>query len=218
MKSVLFFLLSGSVCLTSCLFPKSSHNAGDETSEKSRWQKPLTDNDSIKAIPTLNQLHQEKEIPDSNEWKDQTIENGQLPDCYSLNAFTGDIDNYLEVSVGGNSDVCIKVMNQRTERCNRFVFVNRGSTYRITNIPEGKYYLKIAYGKKWASKDEQGKCVGKFMESAIYKKGEDILDFYIKYTNTKYTIPSFRLELDIIQSDTKNSFNSQSISENEFNI
>ena len=108
-------------------------------------------------------------------------------------------------------------MNLSTDKCVRYVFINSGSTYTIRNIPEGSYYLKIAYGKNWLSKVESGRCVGKFIRDPMYEKGEDIMDFNIQYTADGYSIPSFKLQLDVVSNSISNSFNSQNISESEFN-
>jgi hypothetical protein len=108
-------------------------------------------------------------------------------------------------------------MNAETEKCVRFVFINSGTTYKITNIPQGTYYLKIAYGKNWFSKVKNGQCVGKFLRNPMYEKGEDIMDFNLKYADGGYSVPSFKLELDVIANDISNSFNSQNISEDDFN-
>ncbi len=150
-------------------------------------------------------------------WEEKNIENGQLPVCYNFKPKRGKVENYLEVYVGSGTDVSIKVMNAETEKCVRFVFINSGTTYKITNIPQGIYYLKIAYGKNWFSKIENGQCVGKFLRNPMYEKGEDIMDFNLKYTDGGYSVPSFKLELDVIESDVSNSFNSQNISEEDFN-
>ena len=80
-----------------------------------------------------------------------------------------------------------------------------------------KYYLKIAYGKNWLSKVENGQCIGKFIRNPLYEKGEDIMDFTIQHSSEGYSIPSFRLELDVVSTGISNSFNSQNISESEFN-
>jgi hypothetical protein len=51
----------------------------------------------------------------------------------------------------------------------------------------------------------------------MYEKGSDIMDFNLQYTDRGYSIPSFQLKLDVIASATMNTFNSQNISETEFN-
>jgi hypothetical protein len=150
-------------------------------------------------------------------WEEKSIQNGQLPSCYNFKPKRGSVSNYLEVSVGSGTDVSIKVMDINSEKCIRYVFINSGSTYNIRNIPEGRYYLKIAYGKHWVSKSENGKCIGKFTSNQLYEKGQDVLDYNLQYTDGGYSVPSFKLQLDVISTGTSNSFNSQNISETEFN-
>lgn len=150
-------------------------------------------------------------------WFETVMKNGELPECYSSEVLKSSIDNYIEVRVGRGTDVVIKVVNVTTQKSIRKVFVNGGSTFRIRNIPEGLYYLKIAYGKDWFSKAEDGKCLGKFVRNSLFEKGEDLLDFRLEPTNNGYSIPSYKLSLDVISTNTMNSFNSQNISEGEFN-
>ena len=162
-------------------------------------------------------LQQEKAKLIAEGWEESQVNNGQLPSCYNFVPRKSSIDNYLEVHVGGGTDVAIKVMNLNTDKCIRYVFINSGSTYKIRNIPEGSFYLKIAYGKDWISKVENGHCEGKFLRNPMYEKGDDIMNFNIRRTSEGYSIPSFQLKLDVISTNTMNSFSSKNISENEFN-
>jgi hypothetical protein len=86
-----------------------------------------------------------------------------------------------------------------------------------TNIPESEYYLKIAYGKDWLSKIENGQCKGKFIRSPSYEKGEDVLDFNRIKTLEGYSIPCYSLSLDVIANESNNSFNAEMVNEDEFN-
>jgi hypothetical protein len=171
-------------------------------------------------VPELTpeqKFQQEKEKLIAEGWEETEVNNGQLPSCYNFAPKKSGINNYLEVHVGGGTDVAIKVMNLNTDKCIRYVFINSGSTYKIRNIPEGTFYLKIAYGKDWFSKVENGQCVGKFLRSPMYEKGDDIMDFNLQHTSDGYNIPSFQLKLDVIATNTMNTFSSQDISESEFN-
>ncbi|MDI9357919.1 MAG: hypothetical protein QM528_03100 [Phycisphaerales bacterium] len=158
-----------------------------------------------------------------NGWKENDINNGALSPCYNYQPERSDIDNYLEVKVGGETDVVIKVINVETEKCIRYVYVNSGTTYQIKNIPEGRYYLKIAYGKDWISKVIDGKCIGKFIRNPFYKKGDNILDFNVEHIPTPrgehVKTPSFSLSLSVKygHGNDSNTFNSEGISENQFN-
>lgn len=40
-------------------------------------------------------------------------------------------------------------MNKTTDECIRYVYVPENSTVNIQMIPQGEYYLKLAYGKDW---------------------------------------------------------------------
>ncbi len=159
----------------------------------------------------------EKEILKTQGWDEEDVSNGQLPECYNFAPKKGSLNNYLDVYVGSGTDVAIKVMNVKNDNCVRYVFINSKSSYRIKNIPEGKYYLKIAYGKEWMSRVENGQCVGKFAANSMYEKGVDVFDFRRQNVENGYNIPSYRLQLDVKASEISNSFNSQNISESEFN-
>lgn len=201
----------------------------NESSSSNKYNRPsdgdlnstfIEDKPKSLATPELTpeeKLEQERQKLIIEGWKETEINNGLLPSCYNFTPKKGTVDNYLEVHVGGGTDVAIKVMNLANERCIRYVFINRGSTYRIKNIPEGRYYLKIAYGKDWFSKAVDGKCIGRFLQFPFYEKGEDIMDFNLQQLADGYNVPSFQLKLDVIASTTMNTFDTQNISEMEFN-
>jgi curved DNA-binding protein CbpA len=176
--------------------------------------------DFFKDLENISQdeyLQIKKEYWITEGWEETPVETGQMHKCYNFTPKRGDIDNYLEVYAGSSTDVVIKVMNCNTNKCIRYVFINSNSTYKIKNIPEGKYYLKIAYGKNWYSKVENGVCQGKFLKNSLYEKGTDILDFHIVEMDYEYQVPSFRLELDVETTNFANRFDSDEISEEEFN-
>jgi hypothetical protein len=129
----------------------------------------------------------------------------------------GTVENYLNVIVGGGTDVVIKLMNLQTNICTRYVFVNSNSSFRISNIPEGQYYLKIAYGKQWFSRVSDRVCIGKFTSATLYEKAEEILDFRLIQEPDGYSIPSYEVSLDVVSSGIQNSLSSDEISEEEFN-
>lgn len=76
------------------------------------------------------------------------LKNGAEPDCFNYTPRKSSIDNKLEVYVGYGSDVAVKLIDKETENCIRYFYVNSGSTYTIRGIPQGIYYLKLAYGKQ----------------------------------------------------------------------
>ncbi len=213
-KSLALLLLI-TILFTSC--NNQSSSSQENTPENGDLNNTFIEQSPTVELTPEQKYEQEKEKLISEGWQEQDIQNGQLPSCYNFKPQKSNVDNYLEVYVGSGTDVSIKVMNLSTDKCVRYVFINSGSTYTIRNIPEGSYYLKIAYGKNWLSKVESGRCVGKFIRDPMYEKGEDIMDFNIQYTADGYSIPSFKLQLDVVSNSISNSFNSQNISESEFN-
>ena len=76
--------------------------------------------------------------------------------------------------------------------------------------------MKIAYGKDWYMKNENGKCIGA-ISGALYEKGQDLMDFNVQKTSTGESIPYYELKLDVVTTDFNNAFDTKNISEDEFN-
>lgn len=171
----------------------------------------------VKPLTPEEVFELEKEKLKKEGWEENDMENGQLSKCYNFKPKYSKIDNKLEVNVGVGTDVVIKLMNKETNKCIRYVFINSNTIYDIRNLPEGIYYLKIAYGKNWVSKVENGKCIGKFLSNPTYEEGSDEMDFNIQRTYEGKSIPSFELSLDVVSTNSFDSFSSQNISEAAFN-
>ena len=211
--TLLLILLLAILFNSSCNSNSSSNNYS--TPDNGDLNETFTEK---KELTPEEQYQQEKQKLISDGWEESGIENGLMPSCYNFTPkYDKSIDNYLEINVGGGTDVAIKLMNLNSEKCVRYVFVNSGSSYQIRNVPQGEYYLKIAYGKEWLSKIESNQCIGKFIRNPLYEKGEDKMDFSIQNTYDGYNVPSFRLSLDVVSTNLMNSFSSHNISESDFN-
>jgi hypothetical protein len=160
-------------------------------------------------------------------WKKKITKTGESPDCENISPqYDNNLNNRLLIHVGNNANVAVKLMTLFGE-CIRIVYINAGDDYSILNIPEGYYYLKIAYGKDWRQKIENGQCIGQFMIDPSYERGTEKLDYYkIKKPNIiegnkiyeNWELPSYELFLNIEYTKGDfNSFNSNKITEKEFN-
>jgi hypothetical protein len=163
-------------------------------------------------------------------WEKKNYESGATPDCENVTPkYDSEIDNFLRVKVGTGTDVIIKLMKKGgyNDECIRIVYIRSGDTFEIKNVPEGQYYLKIAYGKDYRKKISDGICFVKFTKNAHYEKGIEILDFnLIKNPDRRigdriyesWSVPSFELFLDVIETyGADKKFKANSISEEEFN-
>lgn len=209
------------IVLTLLLFLMSCK--GQENSPRESGE--LTAKDTLNAI--AKQAALEEEMLRDSTWVDPGLKTGKTPEGLSFTPQKDrNMDNYLEISVGDNTDVVVKLVSRKTDKCIRYVYVKGNDTYRITNIPQGLYYLKIGYGKNWRQKEIDGKIVGKFLSNAQYEIGTETLDYNISYGSTEYTnegsyqnysIPSYSVSLNVVQFSTLNSFETDTISESEFN-
>lgn len=163
-------------------------------------------------------------------WVKMNYETGSTPK-YEIFEPEVDIemDNYLKINVGKSTDVIVKLMKigAQEDKCVRIAYIREGDSFSINNIPEGEYYLKLAYGKDYRESVVDKKPYMKFVKNAQYEIGDDILDFYlVKKPNNKvgdkeyenWDIPSFELNLEMVVSKKSgNEFSTNNISEAEFN-
>lgn len=164
---------------------------------------------------------QEQVTPPTPVFRYVSMNNGNITDCPKIHPkYNYDINNKLIISVGSNANAAVKMVDIVTEKCIRYVYIERNSTYTIRNIPEGRYYLKIAYGDNWGHKEDEGSCSNRFTSSTLFKKSDNILDYnLIDEGDGRYQIPSYSLELNVVVTNNDgsgNSLSTNSISENSF--
>ena len=149
-----------------------------------------------------------------------SMKNGNMADCSGIKPlYDNGISTRLIISAQ-LTDVAVKIVNYATDRCIRFVFVNDGTTYTAKGIPEGKYYLKIAYGNDWEVKEGDPICKGHFTSDVSYKKDYSSYDFNkIHDGNGRVSIPYYTLKLYRTYTTDNSDINSagNSISETDFN-
>ncbi len=178
-----------------------------------------------KSNQTIVQNSNHKPVSEKESWIDYyepRIQTGDFGCSNIVPEYDSAIENKLVIINKGNTDVVVKLMNLETEKAIRIVYIKEGDEIAIKNIPQGRYYLKEAYGKVWKQKNINGKCIGEFTERAVYKKGKNIADFNIKKTVTatheNFQIPSYSLEIGVTFSKSKSgNYINNTISSAEFN-
>lgn len=161
-------------------------------------------------------------------WQKVNHKTGDIPECENISLeFDYQMDNFLTIHVGQGIDVIVKLMKMTdsADICIRITYIKGGESFSMKYIPQGNYYLKIAYGKDFRQKYENGICYVKFTKNSHYEKGTEILKFGME-KNTKVLgnkiieeimFPSYELYLYVILSKLEKNFNSKEISEDEFN-
>ncbi len=135
-------------------------------------------------------------------WEKKTYKSGATPKSFNFKGkFDYKLDNYLKIKVGKNTEVVVKMYKMgktaAQDELVRVTYINSSTTQFIRNVPEGEYYLKIAYGKDWREKVVDGKKFGTFTKNALYEKAPQILDFNTVKTSKGINVPSYNLTLDL---------------------
>jgi hypothetical protein len=157
----------------------------------------------------------------SDGWISTKYESGATLTCDGDAAeYDFNLDNHLRVTTNTDSDLVLKLMKKQANgsRCIRTVYIESNDFILIKNIPEGKYYLKLAYGKDWRQKKMGEKCEGRFIENATYELGKQQLNYKIVQLSNRIDIPSYALVLgNKAKEGVEATFNTNQISEVEFN-
>lgn len=138
---------------------------------------------------------------------------GELPSTYGVKSKYGFQDNYFDINMGEGGNIVVKIVDLSNNKCIRYIYVSEQSSITINQIPQGQYYLKIAYGYDWIEKIEDGLTYGKFTRNCCYEKSVDIFDFGKK--NSQNTI-NYILNINIQHCNIMNNFNTIKIDETEF--
>lgn len=149
----------------------------------------------------------------SNGWELSTQEGGDFDESMGIKPVYGLQDNYFDITIGKGFSVAVKIMSLNEHKCIRYIFVPEGQTVTVNEIPQGKYYLKLAYGNDWMVKTEGNHTLGKFTKNAFYEKSTNIFDFGMKNSTQ---IVNYKLEINVIDGSAKNNFQTIAINETEF--
>lgn len=135
-------------------------------------------------------------------WEKKTYKSGATPKSFNFKGkFDYKLDNYLKIKVGKNTEVVVKMYKMGKTKSDdqlvRVTYINSNTTQFIRNVPEGEYYLKIAYGKDWRETMKNGKKFGTFTRNALYEKSQQVLNFNTVKTSKGINVPSYNLALDL---------------------
>lgn len=151
----------------------------------------------------------------SQGWCIETPEGGELSEKYGVKPIYGIQDNYFDIHIGIGFNVAIKIMNASTGKCIRYVYVPEGETVAVGQIPQGMYFLKLAYGRDWMEMQTDDGVIGKFTRGSFYEKSTSNYNFGEK-NSSKFI--NYMLEINVVNGDTEHEFETIEITEEEFGM
>lgn len=187
MNNRIAFISLGIMIFTSC------HNRGGP------------DTSLAELTPTQQQLLEEGwtiETPDED-----------LSEKYGIKPIYGIQDNYFDITIGSGCNVAVKIMEFRTDKCIRYIYVAENSSTTVHEIPQGIYFIKLAYGYDWMVLETDTGRQGKFTRNVSYERSQDTFDFGKKNSREE---KNYRLEINIVDSKLENNFHATPIDEEEF--
>ncbi len=179
------------------------------------WNSGCSGNSERKKVSDSLVLSPNQESMIEEGWyKPKNKPNGELAEQYGVKSKYGQQDNYFDINIGSGCDVAVKIVDAATDQCIRYVFVAENSSENIQMIPQGKYYLKLAYGSDWMEFDNgDGTLSAKFTSDVYYDKSTECFDFGKKNSSS---LVNFVLNINIDNGEPSHNFRTVSISEKEF--
>ena len=166
---------------------------------------------SVKTDEEGNNTLQENLIKEG--WEFESPQGGELGDEYGVKSIYGVHDNYFDITIGEGCSVAIKIMDVASGKCIRYVYVPENVTVTVTEIPQGQYFLKLAYGKDWMIHNTDSVTFGKFTRRSFYEKSTNSYNFGEKNTGD---FVNYSLKINVIDDTSENNFTTVSSSEKEF--
>ena len=127
------------------------------------------------AKPT-QQAHENSEYQEQlmrDGWTYEELSDSELGEEYGVKPIYGIQDNYFDITMGEGYNVAVKIVDAQTNKCIRYAVVSENSTTTVTQIPQGRYYLKLAYGRDWMELQTESAIIGKFTRNAFYEKSRE---------------------------------------------
>lgn len=146
-------------------------------------------------------------------WIFESLSDTELGEEYGIKPVYGLQDNYFDITMGEGFNVAVKIVDAVTDRCIRYVVVSENSTTTVSQIPQGRYYLKLAYGQDWMELSTDSMRIGKFTKNAFYERSRQIYNFGKKNSLEQV---NYELRINVQDASGMNNFETTPISEEEF--
>ena len=159
--------------------------------------------DSSNEIDTISEVKKETQLP-SIEYYSQP-ENGFSPynDYFGNGQYNNDSGNEFVIKNSNSTDAVVLLVNAYSGRKVRNEYIRKGSSFSMTGVPNGTYYLQWSSGNSWNPNKKIGNLIGGFQEDISFSKTENSNDWmkvdgYMQWTVTLYSVSGGDVETDNI--------------------
>lgn len=198
-------------------------NIGSENNESSNNNKSrssYTTSQNKNTDSTTENDSKKEDVDESkkeSQYKGNQLKNGTSPynSVFGKGIYNKDHNNWIKFKNDNSDDdavVClVDVSNGRTIRNE---YIQAGTTFKMTNIPNGTYYIKVFYGKNWNPNKSMnnGRIKGGFDTDSHFSKSDSYSD-RLTLNDDGYQYSTYSVTLyEVINGN----MNQQNIDESEF--
>lgn len=131
-------------------------------------------------------------------WEKLRLITGDTLACYNvIPSYDRNLRTKLTVRVLEGYDAVVKLYKKEesNDMCIRIAYIRSGESFDFLFIPEGLYYVKIAYGEDFRKGIVNNKCVTIFTKNSHYEIGTQFFDFYLVRKYDVIQTPTWTLEV-----------------------
>jgi len=151
-----------------------------------------------------------------SEYKGNKLTNGSSPynSYFGKGIYNQNHQNWITFKNGYNTDAIVCLVNYYTGKTIRNEYIQAGTGFQMTNIPNGVYYMKVFSGKDWnpIKRINNGKIIGGFDTDISFYESKNISDL-LKLNDDGYRYSTGEITLYQV---SNGNMQTQNISEDTF--
>ena len=132
-------------------------------------------------------------------------ENGFSPynDYFGKGVYNNNSKNKFIIKNSNSTDAVVLLVDAYSGKKVRNEYVRKSSTFSMTGVPNGTYYLQWSSGNSWSPNKVVGNLIGGFQKDISFSKTENRNDWmsvegYQEWTVTLYSVEGGDVETDDI--------------------
>ncbi len=143
-----------------------------------------------------------------SKYKGNFLKNGTSPyDSYfGKGIYNKSHQNWIQIETDKNYDAVVCLVNYYSGKTIRNEYIRAGSSFQMTNVPNGTYYIKEFFGKDWNpnKKFKNGSIKGGFETDFHFSESSSSNDVF-KLQDNGYQYSTIHIKLSVIGGNMKQS-------------
>jgi hypothetical protein len=151
----------------------SSSYSNNNSSSLNTYSTQSNNSDDDKVLSTYS-------IPTESKYKGNRLKNGSSPynAFFGAGAYNKGHQNWITFKNGYQTDAIVCLVNYYSGKTIRNEYIQAGTSFQMTNLPNGTYYMKVFSGKDWNPTKSlaNGKIKGGFDTEESFYQSKDYKD------------------------------------------